>query len=680
MNKEQKKRLWIVGGIVAAVVLIVIAVMNVNSGGRKRDALLELGDKYLNEMDYEAAIATYDEVIAIDPKCEAAYIGKATAQYNLGLYEDAIETLQVGIKQIEESAALTELLQQIQDEYVRIMGENAEENPEVQTDTVVAEENDAPFMLLNYSSITRHSDTQEKQFQLEVIADEDAKESEIIWTSDSPEIATVSADGLVTLTGEEGYGTIVAECGDRYATCSICVQDGDYYQESDTVSVYLPGLNVEKKGKEDYFYFELSKEETGEVSLTNRYGYGNYVYYSGDVAIPETLQFQGKDLRITKILPAALYWCNTMETVTIPASVKSFDNSESSDIYCYNPFYFCTNLKEIIVEEDNEYFKVIDGVLYSSDGKKLLSYPAAKAGRSYTIPKEVEVVYKGAFLGCRNLEEILVEEGNQRYESIDGVLIDKEDKFFSARTLIAYPCGKTQKEYKIPDNIEVVGEYAFSCPALEKVICGSNVAELYGSFWNCEQLKSIEGMDQIKYINDSLFKECNQVEKISGGIGTISIYLSNNGAVRELEIEGLSEMQNLQTLSLYGIKLNNVEDICELTALQDLEIRGVESDIDVGTLQNLKGLTRLELSGIKNAEGFSWLEGMNEMENLTLEIEELEISDLGVLAQLENLKSVHIDVTSAENLDAELEEELRQQIEFLKEDNPDCFFWIAGIS
>lgn len=673
MSKEQKKKLCIIGGIVAAVVLIIIAVMTASSGDRKRDALLELGDKYLSEMDYEAAVATYDEAITIDPKCEAAYIGKATAQYKLGLYEDAMETLKQGINQIGESSALTELLQKIQDEFNNQTPEEIEQkNLEAQIEKVVAGENFSSFMLLNYSSIIRRSDTQDKQIQLEVIADEGAKNGEITWTSQNPEVATVSEDGLVTLTGEEGWGEIAAVSGTRSTVCDIRV--GDSLSDADTI--YLSASNTEGKGRETYFSAELSKEDAGdEVSIINN-NYGSYVYYSGDVIIPENLKYQGNEKHITKISPYALYWCNTMETVKIPASVESFKGEGD---YRTNPFFFCTSLEEILLDEENEYFKTVDGVLYSSDGKELISYPAAREGRSYTIPKEVEVIYEGAFFGCKNLEEILVEEGNQRYESIDGVLIDNESGYYANCTLIAYPCGRTQKEYAMPEKIEAVGGYVFSGPALEKVICGANVKILNGSFWNCEHLKSIEGMEQVEQINDYLFKGCDQLEKIGGGVGTKTIFLSSVENVREIEIEGLPEMQNLETLDLYGIKLKNVEDIYGLVALQSLGIAGTENEIDVNALQNLEGLRRINLTDLKKVNDLSWLKEMNGLESLSLQMEEFAITDLEVLEQLENLRQVHIDASSTADLSETSLEKIRQQIASLKENNPDCSFSILGI-
>gem|GEM_PF-4869310 len=49
-------------------------------------------------------------------------------------------------------------------------------------------------------------------------------------------------------------------------------------------------------------------------------------------------------------------------------------------------------LKEIYVSEDNNYFKSIDGVLFTKDGTELLLYPPRKEVNSYVIPDTVRKV------------------------------------------------------------------------------------------------------------------------------------------------------------------------------------------------------------------------------------------------------------------------------------------------
>ena len=55
------------------------------------------------------------------------------------------------------------------------------------------------------------------------------------------------------------------------------------------------------------------------------------------------------------------------------------------------------------VAEGNKYYKSIDGLLYSADGKTLLMCGTQFPGwytQTITIPDEVEVLVKEAFAGC----------------------------------------------------------------------------------------------------------------------------------------------------------------------------------------------------------------------------------------------------------------------------------------
>lgn len=59
MDKQKKRRIFIIG-IVVALVLVAIPLINLQSSNRKLNALLDLGEKYLEDLQYESAIAVFD--------------------------------------------------------------------------------------------------------------------------------------------------------------------------------------------------------------------------------------------------------------------------------------------------------------------------------------------------------------------------------------------------------------------------------------------------------------------------------------------------------------------------------------------------------------------------------------------------------------------------------------------
>ena len=76
-----------------------------------------------------------------------------------------------------------------------------------------------------------------------------------------------------------------------------------------------------------------------------------------------------------------------------------------------SPFCTAYSLKAITVSASNPNYKAVDGVLFSKDGKKLISYPCQKAGASYTVPDGVETILQCAFQGNDYLTELILPEG-----------------------------------------------------------------------------------------------------------------------------------------------------------------------------------------------------------------------------------------------------------------------------
>lgn len=70
-------------------------------------------------------------------------------------------------------------------------------------------------------------------------------------------------------------------------------------------------------------------------------------------------------------------------------------------------FLGCNKLTEFIVDEDNTKFNSVDGVLFNKDGTTLLEFPAGKAG-VYTVPSGVTKIDDGAFYCCLKLTKVIM--------------------------------------------------------------------------------------------------------------------------------------------------------------------------------------------------------------------------------------------------------------------------------
>ena len=132
--KKKKKVLPIIIGCILIATLAVIAFVVINASGRKQDNVhekIELAAQYLTDLDYENAIATYEEIIEIDPKAVDAYAGLANtyiamaderiankkydeADANL---DNALDVINRGLENVDskDSAVLTDIQNLIED-------------------------------------------------------------------------------------------------------------------------------------------------------------------------------------------------------------------------------------------------------------------------------------------------------------------------------------------------------------------------------------------------------------------------------------------------------------------------------------------------------------------------------------------------------------------------------------
>ncbi len=144
-------------------------------------------------------------------------------------------------------------------------------------------------------------------------------------------------------------------------------------------------------------------------------------------------------------------------------------------------------LTAIEVDEDNEFFCDIDGVLFSKDMKTLVFYPMSRdvkelqlsdgttvQGIEYCIPEGVEVIRTKAFYKCSELRQL----------TLPSTLKSIEEKAF-------FRCSFS--EITLPDTLTFIGKDAFSyCGELMELTIPSAVTEIDEyAFYNCVKLLDI---------------------------------------------------------------------------------------------------------------------------------------------------------------------------------------------
>ena len=119
------------------------------------------------------------------------------------------------------------------------------------------------------------------------------------------------------------------------------------------------------------------------------------------------------------------------------------------------------------------------------------------------LPASLTTIGDNPFAGCEALGKIKVASSNPELGIKDGVLFSKSDM-----RLVAYPCAKEVKEYKIPKGVKVVGAYAFLQCSIEKITVPSSVTTIGEyAFADIYNLKKIIVPDSVTEIGEEAFRQ-----------------------------------------------------------------------------------------------------------------------------------------------------------------------------
>lgn len=335
---------------------------------------------------------------------------------------------------------------------------------------------------------------------------------------------------------------------------------------------------------------ELSPSE----STLFGYIFGNYSYtggvwtqqyYSGSSSgtscyIPASLE----QVTVTggNLFYGAFYNCSNIRSITLGDNVTSIDDyafyncsklcsiniSKTVNSIGNMVFNKCQNLSDISIAGENESYESIDGVLFNKNMTELIFCSPTKVGE-YDIPDSVTSIDNGAFSNCSKLTSISIP---------DGVTSIGDDAFLNCTKLTSI---------SIPDSVVSLGNNVFrECRSLDSVTIGNNVTSIGDyAFYNCYTLTSISIPDSATSIGDYAFYGCSKLNSVTIGNNITTI--------------GDHAFSYLRLLSSINIP-NSVTTIgdcafCSCSSLTTIDIPDSVTDIGSQAFSSCSGINSLTI-------------------------------------------------------------------------------------
>ena len=391
----------------------------------------------------------------------------------------------------------------------------------------------------------------------------------------------------------------------------------------------------------DGIYYNLNPvEKTAEVT------YGNWQLikstyddgrYSGEIVIPESVDYEGVSYSVTTIGDCAFIYCDDLITVTIPSSVTSIERiafggcSKLASVSIPNSvtyidertFFGCSSLTSISIPDG--VISIGDYAFRDCNSLTSISIPQSVTSigdnafencsglTSATIGQNVVSIGSSAFSGCSNLISVNIP---------DGVTTIEDCTFRDCSSLFSIT---------IPESVTSIGESAFNCcSGLTSVILPNSLTTIERSaFFGCNSFTSVTIPDGVTAIGEYAFARCIGLTSVIIGDGLLSINervfidcnsltsITIGNGVTSIGDCAFSGCSNLTSLVIPdGVTTIDERAFEECSNLKNLTIGKNVTSIGRACFSNCNDLTSLEIPNSVTAieeYAFDWCSGLTSL-------------------------------------------------------------------
>ena len=362
------------------------------------------------------------------------------------------------------------------------------------------------------------------------------------------------------------------------------------------------GYAMEAKSGEftvDGIRYYYTNEDDDEVSVT----YSSSGKYSGNIVIPSTVTYNGKQYTVTKIGTGAFRDCTGLTAVTLPNAMTSIGR---------NAFRDCTGLTTVTIS--NSVTSIGSYAFYGCTGLT-----------EVTIPNAMTDIGGWAFTYCTGLQTVIWNAHN-----VQDIPLSKSGTpmppFLYCKNLTdfvfgdevehipAYLCYNltSLKNLVIGNSVTTIGSYAFSsCTGLKKVIWNARNANGFQydtPFSDCENLTDFVFGDEVEHIPDYLCYNLTSLKNlvIGNSVTTIRSH-AFKGCTGLTEVTIPNSVTSIGSYAFYGC-----------TGLTEVTIPNAVTSIGSRAFSGCTGLTEVTIPNAVTYIGERAFEGCSGLTTVTI--------------------------------------------------------------
>ena len=178
-----------------------------------------------------------------------------------------------------------------------------------------------------------------------------------------------------------------------------------------------------------------------------------------------------------------------------------------------NAFCGCSELSEIALPKNLEF---IGSCAFANSAIKTL-----------TIPEKVRNIGDNPINACKNLESVIIEQGNKHFKIFESngikyILSVDGKQLIAPLDLVPYPNpapAAGSKDITIPEGIEVINGYAFDRRSdIRSVILPNSIKEIgISNFAYCSSMETIDfsKSTELQIIGESAFEGCESLKTLN---------------------------------------------------------------------------------------------------------------------------------------------------------------------